>query len=260
MLGKRLQSFSQFILERADWNIESYWSGKLRKIPGDEALIKAIKELDETLNDLEDNYWYNREGRNFHHDHYALDMKIHEWPDLERWAKIKGYTQEEIDEDDSLEDSMYRDWARFMETTFEDFTEHYSDSFSWLRTIGAGGKSGGWLLLAPDTTHNDIANHVEEALDDYLTELSDVIDDPDLLKILQNDEDADALAELGILDQDQVDAARNAVDKQEIALTTIYDEIKYLNSIEEDLELVNRDIDKFRESCEEDFYVWLQDQ
>ena len=261
MLGKRLKSFSKFILERADWNLETQYKKYLvGKIPGEDTLLKAIKDLDETLNHLEDKYWYNREGRDFHHDHYALDMKIYEWPDLEIWAQARGYTQEEIDGDDgSLEEKMHTNWARFMEETFEDYSSHYEDSFSWLRTVGVGGKSGGWLLLAPDTTHNDVVNHVEEALDEYLTELGEVSEDPELLKILQSDDDIDVLASLGMVDPDQIEAVRLAADKQDDVLTSIYDEIRRLDNVAEDLEMVKQDIQKFRVSCKRDFYTWVEE-
>lgn len=258
MLGKRLKTFSTFILERADWDYTNHYKKYLGKMPGDETMLAAIKDLDETVNRLEDKYWYNREGRDFRYPHYALDMKIHEWPDLDEWAKLTGHSAEELEDDRSgLEDSMYRDWGTFMEETYEDYSEHYADSFSWLRQVGVGGKSGGWLLLAPNTDHSDLERNLEEAMDNYLTAADQVESNPDLLRILKNEEEAEELAELGILDQEQIDLAREAVEAQDEALGSTLSAVRELEEIEEDLEMVVSDIQKFRETCKQRFYEWV---
>lgn len=258
MLGKKLKTFSAFILERADWNYSDHYKKYLGKIPGDETLISAIKELDDTVNRIENDYWYNRESRDFRYDHYAIDMKIHEWPDLDEWARLSGYAAEELEGDRSgLEDLMYRDWARFMEDTYEDYAEHYRDSFSWLKEIGVGGRSGGWLLLAPETDHNDIERHVEEVMDEYLMALDEISENPEIMNML-NDEDTERLAELGLVDMDQLELAKQIEEYRDNAVATIYGTIRELEKMEEDFGMVERDIEKFRENCKQDFYEWVQ--
>jgi hypothetical protein len=250
MLGKRLYTFSQFIVERADRAVGAYYLNKLRAI-GDSEVIEALDRVSESLNYLEDKYWYGREGGRAH---YALNMKIHAYPDLEEWAKARG----EEDLDDVDEEMMYEDLARFMEDTYEIHAEDYKESFSWIKEVGVGGKNGGWLLIYPETTHDNIEDDAGYAMEDYLNYLSEE-SDIELIKDIINNPDIKELASMGLINTEDVANAEEALASRKDLLELTAKQITELDEISQDLEMITSEIKNFKEKAETLFYEWVRE-
>ena len=177
--------------------------------------MDLLKDFDKQVNEMENDYWYNRESRNFNHDHFALDMKIHSYPDVQKWAALKGYSAEEIEEDESsLESAMWDQWGRFMEETYEVNSEDYMNTYDWLTKVGVGGQSGGWLLLAMEDSHSDLERILEDKFDMYLEEVADAnAGSIQLLKqIIENPEETAELIEFGIIDEETAAKAEEIIE------------------------------------------------
>ena len=249
MLGSRIFTFSQFILERADRDLGSYYLTKLSQIQ-DTEVIDKLRELSNALNELENLYWYARErGR----AHYALNMKIHAYPELEKWAQARG----EEDLEEVNDEMMYDDWARYMEETFEMHAEDYKESFSWIKEVGVGGKSGGWLLIYPEATHDDIENDAFHHIEDYLDYDESALE---LVKELINyPDETNRLAELGLIDDDDLQNGKDAMKWRQALLKWIDNELVELTEVKEDLAMITREIENFRKTAETQFYDWVSE-
>lgn len=247
MLGK-LHTFSQFILERADRNVGGYYLNKLRSL-NDQEVINKLEALNRALNGLEADYWYDREGGR---SHYALNMKIHAWPDLDKWAQIKGIE----DEDDKNEDAMYNDWYRFMEDTYEMNSEDYVESFPWIKMVGVGGRSGGWLLIYPDATHDAIEDDLSYHLEDYLNNVPEGFDLETIKDYAENPESQE-LAGLGLLDTEGLEEAESAMESRKELLEWIDSKLAELGEVSRDLAKIEGEIRDFKNRAEELFYEWL---
>ncbi len=249
MLDNRVFTFSQFILERADRDLGSYYLTKLSRIQ-DTEVIDKLQELSNALNELENLYWYAREGGRAH---YALNMKIREYPELEKWAEAKG----EEDLEEVNDEMMYDDWYRYMEDTFEMHAEDYKESFSWIKDVGAGGRSGGWLLIYPEATHDDIENDAFNNIEDYLDYDESALE---LVKDLINyPDETNRLAELGLIDADDTDDAKKAMKWRQLLLAWIDRKLVELAEVKEDLAMITREIENFRKNSETYFYEWVRE-
>lgn len=249
MLGKRLHTFSKFILERADRNVGSYYLNKFKQIK-DSEVISKLEDLSEVLNYLEDTYWYNREGEKAH---YALNMKIYSWPDLEDWAKARG----EEDLEDVNDEMMYEDWARFMEETYEVHAEDYMESFSWIKNVGVGGKAGGWLLIYPEASHDNIEDDASYAIEDYLNYMN-TDSELEFIKQLITNPDVEELASMGILDGEELDNARDAMKSRQELLTWVDKQIAELGEVSQDLNMIKNEIEAFKNNAGKIFLEWVQ--
>jgi hypothetical protein len=256
MLGTRLHTFSQFVLEARgnNWNYAGHYASYLNKFAGDSSLLDQVKQLDSQMNHLEDSWWYNREGQS---GHYALNMKIHQWPDLEKWAEAKG----ETDEDEIYEDAMYSDWARFMEDTYEISAEDYANSYDWIEKVGVGGRSGGWLLLYLNEDHAYLEHDLESHFDDYLSNL-DQLENPNILadikRLVDDEADTRELVDLGLIDESDFELAEEVLESRDELENFLNEKLQEFNQIESDLEDIQANIDKFKKTAEEDFYDWLR--
>lgn len=265
MLGKRLHTFSQFILERGDWNYANHYARYLNKFTEDSVILDLLREFDKQVNELEDNYWYNREHRNFNHDHFALDMKIHSYPGVQKWAALKGYEPEEVEEDEedesALESAMMDQWSRFMEKIYEIHSEDYMNTYDWLTQVGIGGRSGGWLLLSMEDSHSDLERQLADKFDMYLEELSDAnAGSIQLLKqIIENPEETAELIEFGIIDEETAAKAEEIIEARDEVDNWLREKLNELYQIEMDLKSIEDDINRFKQTALADFYAWTAD-
>jgi hypothetical protein len=249
MLDNRVFTFSQFILERADRDLGSYYLTKLSQIQ-DTEVIGKLEELSNAMNELENLYWYSRDGGKAH---YALNMKIQVYPDLEEWAKARG----EEDLDDVNDEMMADDWYRYMEDTYAVHVEDYKESFSWVKEVGVGGASGGWLLIYPKATHDDIENDSYHQIEDYLDYAESALElVPDLIN---SPDETNRLAELGLIEDDVLDNAKTAMKWRLALLKWIDEELTKLAEVKEDLATITREIENFRKNAETYFYEWVRE-
>jgi hypothetical protein len=180
-------------------------------------------------------------------------MKIHAYPELEKWAEAKG--EEDLEEVD--DEMMYDDWARYMEETFEMHAEDYKESFSWIRKVGAGGKSGGWLIIYPETTHDDIENDSYFLIEDYLDYDESALT---LVKdLMTNLDDTNRLAEIGLIDVDDLENGKKAMTLRQALLKQIDTDLTTLTEVKEDLAMITREIENFRKTADTYFYEWVRD-
>lgn len=248
MLGKRLHTFSQFIVERADRDVGSYYLNTFKNIE-DSEVISKLDSLSNALNSLEDRYWYNREGGKAH---YALNMKIYVWPNLEKWAKARG----EFDLADVDEDMMYNDWARFMEDTYDVHAEDYTESFDWVKDVGVGGKAGGWLLIYPEASHDNIEDDCSYQIEDYLNHINGDAD-AEMIRNLINDSGFAELASMGILGPEDLENGKEAMTSRKELLEWIDKQLAELKQVETDLETIKSEIENFKNKAEALFYEWV---
>ena len=232
--------------EAEEIDLGSEYLSELRRLE-DSEVINKLDEVSKLINHLSSSYWYNREGNT---GHYALRMKIHASPDLEEWAKAKG----EEDEDDINEDSMYDDWYRFMEDTYEVHSEDYPESFDWIEKIGAGGRSGGWLLVYPEYDHDDIETDLSYKLAEYL----DNLPEEDFSIKLVLDPESRELIELGLIQAP--DDYQTILDNREEVLEYLNKTEVKLNQINIDLEKITTEIAEFAENAEKQFYEWIAER
>lgn len=255
--SNKLKTFVQFITESrgSNWNYAGHYASYLKTFADDESILQQLKDLDTIMNHLEDTWWYNREGQT---GHYALNMKIHQWPDLEKWAEAKGETEEE----DIDDERMYNDWARFMEETYEISAEDYENSYDWIKEVGVGGRSGGWLLLYLNQDHEGVEWDLESHVDTYLNSL-DQLEDPnilaDLKRIKEEESDTQEMIELGLISEIDFEAAESALSDRENLETFLHETIADFNRIERDLEEIQANIDEFKKTAAENFYDWIRD-
>lgn len=256
MQDKASHTFIQFINERGDWDFSNYYSKYLKGFKFEEPVNAALIEFENALNSLENEFWYNREG-SYNGGHYALNMKMNQYPDLDKWANAKG----EEDLEDITEDLMYQDWANFMEEIYEVETEDMLGEFSWVKRFGAGGKSGGWLLVYPEADHNDLERTVNDLMDNYLSETG-LLSGEEIDKIKQaelsdaNPADA-ALADLGLAEiTDYSDLAEMADELH----TSLVIENRELDNRYTDLNKMVVRIKEFKDEAEKMFYEWVSDR
>lgn len=269
MPKNKLKTFNQFILESKwafNYELPDYVT-KLSKIPGDTSISDQLTALNTLMVRLSDTYNYNRERRGINEDHYALDMKIHVWPDLQKWAKAKGI--EDIEEDtESHENSMNDDWYRFMVDIFNTTAEDYVESFDWITSVKVGGRSGGWLLLCVDTDQSDFESDLNSNLEDYLNKVTWFDNMQALInikKFLSDEEpdDTDAiLRDLGLAnnyDDEDIQYVEGIIESRNELLKCITDSITYNTELEKDLIKITGEILEFKNKAEEQFYEWLVD-
>ena len=185
-----VKTFSQFITEARRWNeVQLTLSKDYSRDYGDFYFEEGIPELMddvETLwGELENEYSWNRESRHIREGHFAIDAKIHTWPDFEAIRQAVG-----MDEDQLGDDELYSMWWSWIQDQREFFQEDIQELYSWIDDTGWGGNSGGWLIVSPDTSGEDFINSIEDELMAYHDTKSEAKDDEEewaeLIKIAQD--------------------------------------------------------------------------
>jgi hypothetical protein len=165
----RLKTFQQFVNEALDdHSIER----ALDIFPTiNEQLFSLLKQVQTQADHMMDrnNYWYNRESRNFNEDHYAINVKTYSYPDVDEW-------REAIGDEDASEEQMWDHWSEYLRLEIEDFEENvfleeFGDTFE---KILMGGRSGGWMCIVPDKSPDVIIEDLETYVDSYIDTLSDL--------------------------------------------------------------------------------------
>ena len=92
----------------------------------------------------------------------------------------------------------------------------------------------------------------------------DELEDPNILldikRLKEEDGDAQELIELGLINEDDYETAESVLEKRDSLEDFLREKLQEFNQIEMDLESIQRNIDAFKESAEEDFYDWLRDR
>ena len=123
-------TFSGFKL-LTEGHIYTEYADELHDFEFEREFAKFLGEYEAEWARLKRDYNWNRESRQMHGGHFAIDAKIHVWPDLE---DIKAEIGVEIDELD-LEEY----WSEFMQDMRDQFTGDISEQYDWIKSTGWGG-------------------------------------------------------------------------------------------------------------------------
>lgn len=263
-MESKIKGFQQFILERTNYSFANYYSKALNtQFFVDTEVLHELSKFDALFNYMEEQYYFNREGQHRTGEHYAINMKIHVYPQLEKWAKAKGEYEEEYITDDN----MYNDWYQFMEDTFEMTKSDWYESYDWIKMIGVGGKSNGWLLLYPERKPTDIIYDLEQYADDYIN-LIDNLDTNALSQlasyfVYKDDPDTIAMIKLGVAifftdnNKEQISEIlkyRNILIEYLLEILTLY------STVNTDIQSMINEIKEFSNKAEEYFYIWVKEK
>jgi len=185
-----VKTFSQFITEARRWNeVQLTLSNDYGRDYGDfyfeEGIPELMDDVERMWGELENEYSWNRESRHAREGHFAIDAKIHTWPDLEAIRQAVGMDEDQLGDDEL--DSMWWSWIQDQR---EFFQEDIQELYSWIADTGWGGNSGGWLIVVPDTCGEDFTNEIEDELMTYHDTKTEAKDDEEewaeLIKIAQD--------------------------------------------------------------------------
>ena len=189
-----IKNFSQFINESVG---DHYHLRALDMIPAmNTELLKLLDEYTKQKAHMTGRtYWYNRESRNLSSEHYAVDVKTYQWPDVDDW-------REAIGDPDADEETMFNHWYQYLEMEIEDYSSHFLEEFPEFDSVAMGGKSGGWMLIVPDKGPEYLDSDIDTYLDTYTEKIND-LDEEDLDAINKayslSDEEREQLTELGLM-------------------------------------------------------------
>lgn len=193
----KLKTFNQFVNESIDHRVDRALD-TLHKING--PLRELLEAFEKKLEHMKErgSFWYNRESRNISKEHYAIDVKTYEWPDVDDW-------REAIGDPEASEEQMMDHWWRWIEMEIEDFEENiFLPEFGeYFDEIRMGGQSGGWMCLIPSNGPSTLAHDVDVMVDPYIDFLTNL--EPDEISQLEqalemSEEERARMTELGILE------------------------------------------------------------
>jgi len=251
----KLQRFQQFINEAKHWSEEPFLYGRYAEVFTDFGFEADIPDLiyavEQKWTDLKNNYWWNRENRQWRKDHFALDVKVHAWPDSDTVREILG-------EPDMPEEAIDDEWWVWMNDTREGFVDDLFSLYPWIADIDWGGKSGGWLLLAPPFDDESTRNDIEERCDEYNSEKQDLKDNGDFEELVNqsNELDYQELKDLGLADElNELTLLKATIEGFKNNLT---ETIEQLTQWEADMEAIQARVSKFEDNAQEYFHAWLR--
>ena len=116
----KLKKFQEFINEARHWSEEPYlyerYAKDLTTFGFENGVSDLIYEVEQAWTDIKNSYWWNRED--WKPDHFALDVKIHVYPDYDEIREKFEKT-----EDEWSDDWLDGQWWRFMEDQREMYEE-----------------------------------------------------------------------------------------------------------------------------------------
>lgn len=158
--GKALP-FSKYVAI-TEGHLYTEYADELHDFAFENEFAKFLGEYEAEWARLKRDYNWNRESRQVQSGHFAIDAKIHVWPDLE---DIKSEIGVEIDE---LDLDEY--WWEFMQDMRDQFAGDISEQYDWIKSTGWGGKSGGWLVIWPEYDDDDFEDEPNYHLNRYVEE------------------------------------------------------------------------------------------
>jgi len=251
----KLQRFQQFINEANRWSEDPFLYAQYAELFTDFGFEADIPDLihavEQKWTDLKNNYWWNREGRHWRKDHFALDVKVHSWPEADTVREILG-------EPDMPEEAIDDEWWVWMNDTREGFVDDLFSLYPWIDDISWGGKSGGWLLLAPPHEAEDVRTDIDDSCQEYERIKDEIKETGEFEELVNqsNEIDYQELKELGLADElSEID---ELVKEYETIKAYLTKELTDLAQWEVDMEAIQARVSKFEDNAEEYFYLWLK--
>lgn len=214
----------------------------------EQEFAKFLGEYEAEWARLQRDYNWNRESRQMQGGHFAINAKIHVWPDLE---DIKAEIGVEIDEQD-LEEY----WSEFMQETRDMFSGDITEQYDWIKSVGWGGKSGGWLVIWPEYNDDDFEDEPHYHLSRYAEEKLHTSQEA-ILKMQREESDPkfQKLIQLGLAEpSEQLEEIRRDIrsvaEEMELYLARMRE---YRAGLEEIAEMPK----EFEKNAVENFKGWL---
>lgn len=257
----RVKRFTEFINEARHWSEDPWLANKVAHVfnnfPAIEAgVVDLIDTTEEEWKHIKESFWWNRETGGFNKDHFALDVKVHAYPDNDKLRSATGKDEEDLD--DEAIDNM---WWRWFEDQREFFQEDIEQSYGWVGHVGWGGKSGGWLLLSPEYTGDDVVTELEELVQEYEETIDSIKEDPEQwaeLNDLLNSDDFEELTKMGLAEypEEAADLIK-IIDQIKTKCKSSIDDFKqWFNDM---TEIQNR-VSKFEETASDQFHTWAVEE
>jgi hypothetical protein len=217
----------------------------------EEPIPALVSDLDTYYYGLKEKYIWNRELKEFRKEHFALNVKIYVWPDVDRVREI-------LDDPEVSDERINSIWWHWLNDQRDVLLEGLD--YAWLMDKGFGGKSGGWLLLAPNSTPDHIFENLEEAIYSYVGQKSVILReiDVDHLKKYDANPEYAKLAEVGLVhDLAPLSEVKEACDEVK---TIVFDSKTEAEQINTDIEAILAQVDRFRKEGITWFYEYLEQE
>lgn len=253
-MGKIVLDFSNFVNEYKRFDETLSWSKQYQALfaefPFEKGITDMIDELDKKWTDLKNRYNWNRESRNFRTGHFAMDVKVYIWPDHEKAKEALNYPS-------LSEEGLYDWWYRFLNDQREALVDGID--YSWVKDVGFGGTSGGWLVVAPSTTDDDCLENIEDMANSYQQTKDDAKTEDDYADIAPyvDEDDYEELVQAGMLTEPH--GVSELRTEAATIKTTLEKELEEVNRIEPDLQAILARVEEFRKNGEELFYQYLRE-
>ena len=251
---KQLQAIE---ISKAKFINESFYKTAFEFSPADfndfefeKELPSLITEVAEYWNTLRDDYEWNRESRGFRRDHFAVNVKMHIWPDFDKCREILG-------DSNITDDELDQKWGQFIEDSREMYQEDIEGIYSWIEDTGFGGRSGGWLVIAVNSAITNVEEDVQTLIYEYTEMKSDMKADDDWQEMvdLVNADHYKELMEIGVADYpEELSELKNTALKFK---STLPDDLQTMQRISQDLEDIWMRSRKFEENAAKYFYDQL---
>lgn len=253
-MGKIVLDFSNFINEHKRFDETLTWSQEYRTLfsefPFEEGIISLIDSLDRKWTELKNKYNWGRESRYFPSGHFAMDVKVYIWPDHEKAKEALAYPS-------LSEEGLYNWWYRFLNDQREALVDGID--YSWVKDVGFGGKSGGWLVVVPHSDDNDYQMHIEAIAQSYQqTKESAKSEDgyEDIAQYVDLD-NYEELVRAGMITEPH--GISELRDEANTIKTTFGKDLEELNRIDPELQEVLARVEKFKTEGLELFYDYLRE-
>jgi len=255
-MSPHVLTFSKFILENRENDIhttlDKEYEDQLSDFNYESEILSLIEKLERYWIKMEKDYLWNREYRySLKFPHFALYAKL-DYPDLEKISKI---IKDDEADDDELLDIWYK-WIMYQRAIFIDDLD-----YSWIKHVGWGGNSGGWILLTPNINYDDVVNDITELLELYISEKNEIKNNVSNWEYIMNNlEDLDyiQLSEIGLIEMPE--EIINLKKSADIVIKITQESLQEAKNIEADLVEINNRLIKFKQNADSYFYSYLEEE
>ena len=251
---KLFENFSREYLKTNNNSLAAVYANQLGDFTLEQELLRKLEIFEAKVDEVFSDNWNLNRGRGYRNsngDYFALNVKVHVWPSTDEVESKFGI---ELD-GEYLSDI----WYRWLQDQAEMFEEDVEQSFDWVKHVGWGGNSGGWLHIEPDNGADRLLENAEEEIQMYLDNKEDFEED-ELAEIANsiNSPEWKRLAELGLVEDE--DAVRTIVNGLNDVIKWLDDETKNLIQIEQDLNSIQRQHKEFEHNAEKYFMDFLEEE
>lgn len=246
-------SFTNFVNENRSYigeqpYIFQEYKDKFDDFPFENDVPFIIKKIEERWIGLKEKYMWNREQSGTRRNHFALNVKVYLFPDedeVRKRLKVPELSEEEVN----------KVWWKYLQDQAEVLADGID--YSWVKDVSWGGKSGGWLLLHPNVTYDDVMEGIAEECNSYVAE-KEAIEEEVMADVKSRYEDPDfsELVEVGALnDLPEINQLR---EKAKSLVNYLNETLGEVKSMEEDILEILKQVDNFKAEGLSWFYEYLE--